>query len=388
MDVYGKVNPVLRAIMQNVYQERKALPSDILTSVRTETVNDKSFCEVWFITKGCSHDAKGGCTMCNYGKGCQIEEKRVLDELKLRLAELPSELEELIVTPTGSMLDDEEVPVSMRKSIFALLKDTESENFYIETRVDSITDEKLKHLKESVNARNIHIEVGVECTNDWVLRNLVNKNLTFQEIKKCVSIIHNIDMFVCGNVGIGIPFLNERTNIALAVNSVRELLDIGFDSVVIFPYHVKPGTLSYWLWKRGLYECCSLWGIPDVLNHFNRDELKKIHISWYRNYYSDKKKIVSSPSVDANDMERLLSLLDGYKNHPGTEALDALMKFESIDRVKWREKLMRENKSLDLEKIKNLYYLLSKEFGIPSEQMNVEWESMKLSWEEQKYVFD
>ena len=383
MDEYRKVNPILRKIMQKVYHDRMALSSDILTHVRMEIVNDKSFCEVWFMTKGCSHDAKGGCTMCNYGKGCEVEERKVLEELKLRLSDLPTELEELIVTPTGSMLDDEEVPVSMRKAIFELLKNTQCENFYIETRVDSITEEKLKLLKESVRAGKIYVEVGVECADDWVLRNLVNKNMTLQDLRKSVRMIHKAGMYVCGNVGIGIPFLNERTNLTLAVSSVRKLLDMGMDSIVLFPYHVKPGTLSFRLWERGLYECCSLWGIPEVLNHFDSEELQRIHISWYRNYYTDKKKILCSPRVAREDIEQILVLLDKYKNHPGKEALSALMRYESADRDNWREKLRDEKESIDLETVRGIYGLLCEEFGISSEEMDCEWNSMKRLWEEQ-----
>ena len=382
MGNYKTVNPILRKIMAQVYRDRQALPSNILTHVRTETVNDKFFCEVWFMTKGCSHDAKGGCTMCNYGKGCMVDEEKVLEALSLTLSDLPTELEDLIVTPTGSMLDDKEVSVSMRQAIYDLLKNTECEHFSIETRVDSISKEKLKTLRDSVRARNIHVEVGVECTNDWILRNFVNKNMTMQALRKSIQMIHEAGMHVCGNVGIGIPFLNERTNLALAVSSTRRLLDMGMDNIVLFPYHVKPGTLSCVLWEQGLYECCSLWGIPEVLKHFDGEELKRIHISWYRNYYTDKKKILSSPRVAKEDMERILTLLDDYKNHPGKETLNALMDYSSTDRNMWRKKIKNEGESIDLRKVKEIYDFLSRKFRISQEEMNREWNLMLQSWEE------
>lgn len=382
MDDYKTVNPILRKIMEQVFRNRQELPSDILTHVRTEIVNNKFLCEVWFMTKGCSHDAKGGCTMCNYGKGCMVNEEKVLEELRQKLSNIPAELEELIVTPTGSMLDDEEVPTSMRQAIYDLLKNTECEHFYVETRVDSISEEKLKSLRESVTARYIHVEVGVECANDWILRNFVNKNMTMQALRKSIQMIHEAGMLVCGNVGIGIPFLNERTSLVLAISSTRKLLDMGMDNVVLFPYHVKPGTLSCVLWEQGLYECCSLWGIPEVLKHFNGEELKKIHISWYRNYYTDKKKILSSPSVAKEDMEEFLMLLDDYKNHPGSETLNALMDYSSPDRNEWREKRKDESENINLKRVKEIFDILCRKFEITYEEMSREWNSMMQSWEE------
>ena len=70
----NKSNAVLKNVMQKVYNDRKPLKREIISQVRTETVNDSAFCEIWFMTKGCTHDAEGGCTMCNYGKGHDVDE--------------------------------------------------------------------------------------------------------------------------------------------------------------------------------------------------------------------------------------------------------------------------------------------------------------------------
>ena len=144
----NKSNAVLKNVMQKVYNDRKPLKREIISQVRTETVNDSAFCEIWFMTKGCTHDAEGGCTMCNYGKGHDVDETAVIHELAKQIENLPEKLQELIVTPSGSMLDDAEVPEAMRKRIFGLLEHTQCKDFYIETRADSITQEKLESLRQ------------------------------------------------------------------------------------------------------------------------------------------------------------------------------------------------------------------------------------------------
>lgn len=62
-----------------------------------------------------------------------------------------------------------------------------------------------------------------------------------------------------------------------------------------------------------------------MLSAFTADELERIHISWYRNYYTDKSKIASSPAVEEENLEQVLLLLDEYKNHPGIDSLTAAL---------------------------------------------------------------
>ena len=58
IDMDGKVNSVLNAVMQKIYMERKPLPDTPRTVVRYEKVQDRVFSEMWFMTPGCSHDKK------------------------------------------------------------------------------------------------------------------------------------------------------------------------------------------------------------------------------------------------------------------------------------------------------------------------------------------
>lgn len=374
-----KSNAVLKKAMQMVYNDRKPLKREIISQVRTETVNDGAFCEVWFMTKGCTHDAEGGCTMCNYGKGYDVDETAVVQELARQVRNLPEKLQELIVTPSGSMLDDEEVPKAMRERIFELLNHTQCEDFYIETRADSITREKLESLRGSVNAKRFNIEIGAESCDDWIMRNCINKKLTCEDLQDAVDMIHAAGMYVYLNIGIGIPFLTEHCSIEYAKKSIRKAFAMGCDSVVLFPYHVKPGTLLWWLWKHELYSCCSLWAIPEVLSGFTADELERIHISWYRNYYTDKSKIVSSPVVEEENLEQVLLLLDEYKNHPGIGSLTPLMELQSEGRTQWALKIKKQSPEIEPDRVRGLYTLLADAFGISREELDEEWKIMEIT---------
>lgn len=368
-----KSNAVLKNVMQKVYNDRKPLEKVILSQVRTETVNDNAFCEAWFMTKGCTHDAEGGCTMCNYGKGHDVDETVVIRELAEQIENLPEKLQELIVTPSGSMLDDAEVPEALRKRIFKLLEHTQCEDFYIETRADFITREKLESLRNCVNAKRFNIEIGIECCDDWIMRNCINKKMTCKDLQDAIDMVHDVGMYVYANIGIGIPFITERCSIEYAKKSIRKAFDMGCDKVVLFPYHVKPGTLLEWLWKRELYSCCSLWAIPEVLSDFTADEQERIHISWYRNYYKDKSKIVSSPVVEEENLEQVLLLLDEYKNHPGITSFTPLMEFQSEGRKQWAMKMKEQSTEIEPDRVHRIYTLLADAFNISKEELETEW---------------
>lgn len=376
-DSYEKVNPILRTFMENIYEKRVALPIEPKSVVRFEKVMDGTFCEVWFMTQGCTHDSKGGCTMCNYGKGHKIESQEILKDLKKKFEELPTNFRELIVTPTGSMLDDGEVSSKLRTGILQLMQGITCENFLIETRADSITKEKLEQLKDLVSAKHIGIEIGIECANDWVLRNCINKNMKLKDLKQVIDVIHECGMFVCANIGVGIPFLSERCNIHLAKETLNYVYDIGIDNAVLFPYHVKPGTLLAWLWEHDLYQCCSLWSLSEVLQSLDEERLKRTSISWYRNYYTDKTKILSSPRVCEQCEEEVLNLFDEYKNYPGKVALEKLVSYRCPCKQKWKNSLDSQTWKIEFEQIVAIYEILAREFGIPNDSLQKELNYMK-----------
>ncbi|GFI23660.1 hypothetical protein IMSAGC011_02450 [Lachnospiraceae bacterium] len=363
----NRINQVLRRIMYKIYEQRKSSPKYPRTEVRYEKVQDRTFSEVWFMTLGCSHDRDGGCTMCNYGKGHYVNRDEILQELRTRIKELPNNLQELIVNPTGSMLDEEEVPTELFIEILKILEPVSTVDFLIETRADTVSEEKLDLLKQYIHAENIFIEMGVESCNNWILRNCVNKNMDLETVREALQMIHSKGLYACANIGIGIPFLNERISIQVAINSVKTALEMGFDSIVLFPYHIKPGTLSEYLWRQGNYECCSLWALVEVLNAFSPNFLEKIHISWYRNYYNNPDKVILSPDTCDECREKVLEALDAYKNYPGAKALERLSSFTCTCRDLWNEKMLLQPVNINLEEISSLYRQLGHAFAVPDE---------------------
>ena len=342
-DSYEKVNPVLREIMKTVFDSRRIFPVEYLSSLRKEIVNDKMSCQLWFISPGCSHDNRGGCTMCNYGygKGFHFDQEMVLDSIKENLKELEGEIiRELAVGPTGSFFDNKEVPAALRREIYALLADVDIENLYFETRCDTITYEKLNEIREYAKTKAITIEVGVECTNEWILRNCVSKGQSLKQVRDAVGMIHELGMRASANISLGIPFVDDQLGVGLALKSVEDAFDWGFDEAVIFTYHIKPGTLLEVLDRNNLYKTVSLWSLVETLYRLPEPYLGKLSIAWYKNYYGkDSPLNIKSPETSPVSEREVMALLDAFKNKPTRQLVEKLYSLACDCRTTWYKNL-------------------------------------------------
>lgn len=373
-DDYTLVNPVLRKVMKGIYEGRTSYPVRYLCDTRLEQIDNQSFAQLFFMSKGCTHDLNGGCTMCNYGYGKSRfpNPKAVLEEIKEKTELLPKHLHEIVVGPVGSLLDEDEVPSELLLQILEILSKIDCDEFTVETRADSVNIQKLQLLKRFIHSKRITLELGIESADLWCLRNCINKNTSFDRIQETIGMAHKEGVQICGNVGIGFPFVSEAYSIQSAVTTIRRLLDLKVSCIALFAYNIRPGTLLEWLWKRGMYNCTSLWGLVEVLSRFSDEELQHIQISWYRNYYVDKAKILRMPSLCSDCEDTVLSLLDAYRNNPCSTTLQPLIQFDCHCKKKWKELYLSEPNYVDFSAVKNIYIEMAKEFSIPLELLEHE----------------
>lgn len=352
----------LKYVMSAVYQDRRALPKEPLTVVRHETADGRAMCEVWFMTEGCAYDRKGGCTMCNYGKGHKVDKEIILARLKQSFQELPDADYNLVINPSGSFLDECEVCSGLRHGIYELLDHVSFESLTVESRADVITGSLLKELRNRYPDKRVSVEIGVETLDACLLRNSVNKGVSVSEIEAAVEKVHSAGLRCIANIGLGLPFISERANIDITHRSVMDALKMGFDSVILFPYHIKPGTLLEVLYSNGRYQCVSLWALIEVLSMLPSAYLPIVNISWYRNYYTDKAKIISSPGTCPECQDAVLTMLDKYKSVPCEDSLTALKHETCSCRSKWQNALMGQTDSADYATFESDYRFLARYF--------------------------
>ena len=385
-------NNVLRQITYEIYKQRPVMPEKMRTNYRIERANGGLLCDLWFLTVGCIHDAQGGCVMCNYGKGSGVVHwDKILGELKRIMERLTLEFEDFLLTPSGSMLDEREVSRSMREDLCRILKGVKTKRFIIESRADTISAEGLEFVKKAVPDAEKYIENGVESSDNWILKHCINKNTTYEMFQEAVRKIHDAGMYVTANIGLGSPFMSEKAAINHTVRSIKDVLNDGADSVVLFPYHIKKGTLLHVLSENGMYSCVSFWSLAEALGHFSEEELSRIQISWYKDYFGEEKSyICRSPGTCPNCEREVLKALDEYRETQNPEIIRRLREYPCSCHAEWKRQMDRENGQIDIERTEKEYrklaeiyqtdrQLLEQEIGIMKDEFMRRYENEELA---------
>lgn len=342
------------------------MPPKMRTHYRIERANGGLLCDLWFLTRGCIHDAQGGCTMCNYGKGSwDVQWEEILSELEYIVEKLPWEFEDFLLTPSGSMLDEREVPLEMREGMSKLLKGVRAKRFIVETRADTVNEGGLEFIQGIMPDSEKYVEIGYESGHDWILRNCINKGTDTGAFGKAAEMIHQAGIKVTANVGVGLPFLSEKASVREAVYSVKRALEQGADSVVLFPYHVKHGTLLEVLYQHHGYQCISLWSLAAVLEKLPKQMLEQVQISWYKDYFGeDRSHIFASPSTCGKCVKDVMRLLDQYREEPSGKNLDAVLKYHCECKEEWEKRLDGQSAEVEYGRIADEYRQLAKEFDV------------------------
>lgn len=319
-------NNFLNTISHIVRKDRISYWDTEEFSIRTDKKEGKIYGGLWFKTEGCSHDKRGGCSICDYSNGKEVSSEQIISYVKKGLLTLSDVFEDLIVTPSGSFLDEFEVLSEARTGILDLLRKTQHKQFSFETRADTITEEKIIELKSILKERISQIYIGVETSNALLLKYAINKNLDLQKVIRTYKILNRHNIKSISNILLGVPFLTEKEAIEDTVSSVKWCLKHGSSKCCIFPVHIKNATIGEKLFNLGLYKVPSLWSLVEVLKRLEKEiKQNKIEISWYTNMGAYN--IVQSPTTCPDCFKKVIDLFNEFnsmKDFVSVEKLDAI----------------------------------------------------------------
>src|SRR5437867_1636745 len=215
-----------------------------------------------FRTRGCYWARASGCSMCGYVNDVaqEVAPADILHQVDTVLRKHESQPLVKVYT-SGNFFDDHEVSPEVRERILHELGD----------RCDKVIVETLSHLlrKEQVEAamnhvRELEIALGLESTNDRVLRQSVNKVWGLKEHAHATDLAHAAGATVKTYLLVKPPFLTEREAIEDAVRSGHEA-DPHSDTISFNPVNVQRDTLVDHLFKRRQYRPPWLWSVVEVL---------------------------------------------------------------------------------------------------------------------------
>jgi radical SAM enzyme (TIGR01210 family) len=319
-----QTNPFLAAVMRAVRAGRPALRADQPFFNRVEKVPNGNYIEVWFRTGGCTWDHVGGCTMCNYGFGTDINTLTAEETVRTALGNLTDHADELMVSPSGGMWDPREVPTDALVPIYKLAAAVRPQRFFIETRAETVTSERIRELKAAFPETELAVELGLESWHDGVLAFCVNKGSSSQQFVRAAEMLREQEIYVYANVSLGTAFLDRAIAVRDAIATVKWALSHGATNAVVFPLHVKPFTLLEFMQRHSRYQPISLWDLVEVLHVLGPEFSSQVEIAWYKSYYDTAEKIKTSPVGCAECTALLMAELDQYRARQQYEVVTGL----------------------------------------------------------------
>jgi radical SAM enzyme (TIGR01210 family) len=272
--------------------------------------------------------------MCDYSNGPQTDASFIVSYVEEGLKHIPDECRILLVSPSGSMLDQQEVPRLALEGILRLLSHTSHKYIAFETRSETITDETISLCKSYLGDRFYGLYVGLESISPFILKHCINKQLELQAVEEVLRISKRYGINIRFNVLVGAPYLSINENIEAAVRTVTWALNRGATRCDLFPIHVKNHTPLYCLHQTGLYNPPSFWTLVEVLNKLGEKRWPQVGLSWYSSYGAYN--VVASPTTCKSCENEMLEYLSGFAHsHDG----DFVTKMNSIIcncRDKWR----------------------------------------------------
>lgn len=213
-------------------------------------------------TNGCCWVRSGGCTMCGYREASlnEVTEEDLLKQLEQALSKYKGEPFVKIYT-SGSFLDDNEVPRSVRAAFYEAFSGCK--RILFESRPEFITPDSVVEIP-----KNVTVALGLESSNPDVLRTSIHKGFTPDDILRAGTLLKEHGLGVRTYLLLKPPFMTERMAIADAVASAR-FADAFSDEISINPLNVQRGTYVERLWKRGEFRSPWIWSLIDVFKQLS-----------------------------------------------------------------------------------------------------------------------
>lgn len=218
---------------------------------------------VIFRTTGCSWYGFSSCTMCGYFNdiSSDIKEENLMKQID-RVYSGIGDAGILKVFTSGSFLDPHEIPVSVRNYFFERLRG-KVDKYLIESRTEYLNE---KNLRDSISpGGNIRIAIGLESSNDSLIRDSINKGSTFSKFVASARVARELGFEIRTYLLFKPPFLSESASMVDIMNSVRDAAPYSND-ISVNPMNIQRNTYVEYLWKRGIYRPPRLWSVARLLS--------------------------------------------------------------------------------------------------------------------------
>lgn len=220
-------------------------------------------------TRGCKYAtaSHGGCTMCTLPTDNPLAPTmELLNSLPKRALEIfnkkggKERFGAVKFYTSGSFLDRWELPFEIQRNVITAFVDIVQE-ITIETRCEYVTKKNLDNITSVMDPRKLTVAIGQETTNDEINRRSINKGHTFMQFKRAVEKLQEYNIRVKGYILLKPIFISELTALKDAIQTGKDMIAMGIDSISINPSYIGKATLMEKLFKGEEYSPPWLWTV-------------------------------------------------------------------------------------------------------------------------------
>jgi len=294
-----------------------------------DLVNGKVSDTIVFIlrTSGCQWAIRsGGCSMCGYRQASM--ESITEDDLNSQVDQMSSRFKGepfVKIYTSGSFLDTNEVPLSIRARILSMFQSCERVLF--ESRPEYVTEEAVATL-----TKNVTIAFGLESSNDRILSRSVRKGFSPEDVRTAALIAKGAGLGVRSYLLLKPLYLSESMAIRDSLDSAV-FADEFSDEISINPLNVQRGTDVELAWRHGDFRSPWVWSLVEVM----REASGKVQA-----------RVMSSPSGGGSQRgvhncgkcdSMLLESIERFSFSQDSKDLDV----DCDCKLKWREYIKAED---------------------------------------------
>jgi len=276
--------------------------------------------------KGCEWAKKtGGCTMCAFGKRALEIGERFSSEDLLALYEISTILTQkdrpfnLSIYNGGSFLNDREISLEVQLEICRKFYTHPSlKKLLIESRVEFITPQKIKAIKNILKEKTLIIGIGLEAENDKIRNVYIHKGLTKDDYEKTVKLLKENGVNILTYVFIKPIYLNEREAIDEAIKTVEYAFKVGTDEIALESAFIQENTLMAKLFQENKFKPPWLWSIIEIIQ-------KTYHLGPVQiGAFEDEPQPIAIPSNCPSCSPKIKDLLQQYRETHNINLFDNL----------------------------------------------------------------
>lgn len=323
-------------------------------------------------TGHCGYAEMGGCSMCSFGESAKrdVSEQEIDEAFELAKKsndryDAPGSQAVFNINAIGSFFGVSELSDERRRYILDKVKGYKQEHqdknviFVTESRFEDITEESMAALREKLG-ENIPIEIGfgVESTNDLAREAIVGKGLD-PEWREKMEILKKYKIDCALHMMFGLPFLNEREQVADSVNSVRDCLAMtgDYDRILLMVMNKKPGTLVDAMAKDGKYKLPNVAQAAETVIRLGRQisakDLKKILVFGLIFPEGAKEAGAEGLKIATPEEQKIMDILLNWRSTP-EELISLEAAFSALPADVYDTSLLdRELPAIDEERIKS-----------------------------------